>query len=219
MLSSTRQFTDAMENKDIKYEYKGTTDSGKDVVVLRYTCENISTLTLQFFFDEDCKSVAIRMFDLVKFPESKLPTMLAAINQQNARFRFVKFVIDTNDHTVQAEADVAFRSHDVGDICLEYVSGSINICDDAYPELMKASGAERHTDSRRRSGQPFLLRFFAVFSRRRTNSLQVPPGCGISMVGKCVEREVPQETPFQERTGHRLEAGSSGAVVFAREQP
>ena len=75
--------------------------------MLRYTCENISTLTLQFFFDEDCKSVAIRMFDLVKFPESKLPTMLAAINQQNARFRFVKFVIDTNDHTVQAEADVA----------------------------------------------------------------------------------------------------------------
>ncbi len=106
MLSSTRQFTDAMDNKGIKYEYKGTTDSGKDIVVLGYTCENIS--------------------------------MLAAINQQNARFRFVKFVIDTNDHTVQAEADVAFRSHDVGDICLEYVSRCINICDDAYPELMKA---------------------------------------------------------------------------------
>ena len=122
MLSSTRQFTDAMDNKGIKYEYKGTTDSGKDIVVLGYTCENISTLTLRFFFDEDCEAVAIRMFDLVKFPESKLPTMLAAINQQNARFRFVKFVIDTNDHTVQAEADVAFRSHDVGDICLEYVS-------------------------------------------------------------------------------------------------
>ena len=63
---------------------------------------------------------------------------MAAINQQNAKFRFVKFVIDTNDHTVQAEADVAFRSHDVGDICLEYVSRCINICDDAYPELMKA---------------------------------------------------------------------------------
>ena len=73
MLSSTRQFTDAMENKDIKYEYKGTTDSGKDVVVLRYTCENISTLTLQFFFDEDCKSVAIRMFDLVKFRRASCP--------------------------------------------------------------------------------------------------------------------------------------------------
>ena len=138
MLSSTRQFTDAMDNKGIKYEYKGTTDSGKDIVVLGYTCENISTLTLRFFFDEDCEAVAIRMLDLVKFPESKLPTMLAAINQQNARFRFVKFVIDTNDHTVQAEADVAFRSHDVGDICLEYVSRCINICDDAYPELMKA---------------------------------------------------------------------------------
>ena len=95
MLSSTRQFTDAMDNKGIKYEYKGTTDSGKDIVVLSYTCENI-------------------------------------------RFRFVKCVIDTNDHTVQAEADVAFRSHDVGDICLEYVSRCINICDDAYPELMKA---------------------------------------------------------------------------------
>ena len=89
MLSSTRQFTDAMDNKGIKYEYKGTTDSGKDIVVLGYTCENISTLTLRFFFDEDCEAVAI-------------------------------------------------RSHDVGDICLEYVSRCINICDDAYPELMKA---------------------------------------------------------------------------------
>ena len=39
MLSSTRQFTDAMDNKGIKYEYKGTTDSGKDIVVLGYTCE------------------------------------------------------------------------------------------------------------------------------------------------------------------------------------
>ena len=67
MLSSTRQFTDAMDNKGIKYEYKGTTDSGKDIVVLGYTCENISTLTLRFFFDEDCEAVAIRMFDLVKF--------------------------------------------------------------------------------------------------------------------------------------------------------
>ena len=58
MLSSTRQFTDAMDNKGIKYEYKGTTDSGKDIVVLGYTCENISTLTLRFFFDEDCEAVA-----------------------------------------------------------------------------------------------------------------------------------------------------------------
>lgn len=76
MLFPTMQFTNAMDNQGIKYEYEGTTDSGADKICLRYSCENISTLTLQFFFDRDCESAGLRVFNLVKFPESKLASML-----------------------------------------------------------------------------------------------------------------------------------------------
>lgn len=34
--------------------------------------------------------------------------------------------------------DAVFRSHDVGEICLELMARCVDICDKAYPDLMKA---------------------------------------------------------------------------------
>ena len=47
-------------------------------------------------------------------------------------------VLDTNDNTVQAEMDAAFRTHDVGEFCLELMGRCVDICDKAYPDFMKA---------------------------------------------------------------------------------
>ena len=87
---------------------------------------------------DSCQDVAIRVFDLVKVPEAKLDVLLKAINAVNRRFRFAKFVLDTDDNSVQAELDAVFRSHDVGEICLELMARCVDICDKAYPDLMKA---------------------------------------------------------------------------------
>lgn len=138
MLSSTQQFVTTMDAKGVKYTYQGTTESGKDRLVLRYSGDNVSSMTLQFFFDADCESVAIRVFDLVKFPAEKLNNMYAAVNAVNNRFRFAKFCIDTSDNTIQAELDTPFRSYDVGEICMELTARTVDICDKAYPDLMKA---------------------------------------------------------------------------------
>lgn len=61
-----------------------------------------------------------------------------AINSLNKHFRFAKFVLDTDDNTIQAEWDAAFRSRDVGEICYELLIRMVDICDTAYPDLMKA---------------------------------------------------------------------------------
>lgn len=34
--------------------------------------------------------------------------------------------------------DAAFRTHDVGEICLELMARCVDICDKAYPDFMKA---------------------------------------------------------------------------------
>ena len=110
MHSSTQQFVRAMDAKDIKHSDPEAAAGGRETVTVIYSGENIP----------------------------KLDVLLKAINAVNRRFRFAKFVLDTDDNSVQAELDAVFRSHDVGEICLELMARCVDICDKAYPDLMKA---------------------------------------------------------------------------------
>ena len=139
MLSSVSQFIDYMDQKGLKYDNHGSVgDKGREVVDVSFGGENINTIKTRFYFEDDAESVAIRVFDIVKVPADKVDVMYPAINAVNKRFRFAKFVLDTDDNTIQAEMDAAFRSNDVGEICNELLIRMVDICDKAYPELMKA---------------------------------------------------------------------------------
>lgn len=138
MLDSTRQFIRAMDAKDIKHSDIEVTQSGMEKVTVIYTGDSIPSIRMIFFFNKDCEDVAIRVFDIVKLPENRVEGFFKVVNETNRRFRFAKFVLDTNDNTVQAEMDAAFRTHDVGEICLELMNRCVDICDKAYPDFMKA---------------------------------------------------------------------------------
>lgn len=138
MLSSTKQFIELLDAKGTKYTMEAPTKNGKDVMTVSYRGDNMNSIRCTLFFDADCESVALRVFNIVKIPDGKLDSMFAAVNAINNRFRFAKFCIDTDDNTVQAEIDGAFRSQDAGEITRELLLRVVNICDDAYPDLMKA---------------------------------------------------------------------------------
>lgn len=99
MHSSTQQFVRAMDAKDIKHSDPEAAAGGRETVTVIYSGENIPSIRMRFFFDQDCQDVAIRVFDLVKVPEAKLDVLLKAINAVNRRFRFAKFVLDTDDNS------------------------------------------------------------------------------------------------------------------------
>ena len=109
MLSSTQQFIDALEAKGIKYEINEPTQSGKDVMTVTYSGDRMPTIRCLFFFDEDCESVAIRVFDILKVPKERTAAIFLTVNALNSKFRFVKFCVHTEDSTVQAEMDASFR--------------------------------------------------------------------------------------------------------------
>lgn len=139
MLFPVSQFIDYMDQKGLKYDNRGPVgDKGREVVDVSFSGENMNTIKTRFIFEEDGESVAIRVFDMVKVPAEKVDVMYPAINAVNKRFRFAKFVLDTDDNTIQAELDAAFRSRDVGEICYELLIRMVDICDTAYPDLMKA---------------------------------------------------------------------------------
>ena len=138
MLDSTRQFIQAMDAKNIKHSDIEVTDSGMEKVTVISTGDSIPSIRMIFFFNKDCEDVAIREFDIVKLPETTLDGFFKEVTEANRRFRFFKFVLDTNDITVLSEMDAAFRTHDVGESCLELMSRCVDICDKAYPDFMKA---------------------------------------------------------------------------------
>lgn len=139
MLSSVIQFVNYMDKKDIKYNNRGPLgDEGREVVEVSFSGKNMNSVRTVFYFDADAEGVAIRVYDIVKVPEEKVDVMYPAINSLNRHFRFAKFVLDTDDNTIQAEMDTAFRSRDVGEICYELLIRMVDICDTAYPDLMKA---------------------------------------------------------------------------------
>lgn len=138
MLASTKQFIELLDAKGTKYKINAPTNSGKDTMSVSYQGDNMDTIRCNLFFDTECESVALRVFDIVKIPDGKLASMFVAVNALNNRFRFAKFCIDTDDNTVQAEIDGAFRSQDAGEITRELMLRIVNICDEAYPDLMKA---------------------------------------------------------------------------------
>ena len=85
MLSSTQQFIDALEAKGIKYEINEPTQSGKDVMTVTYSGDRMPTIRCLFFFDEDCESVAIRVFDILKdrrhLPHGQRPQQQVPLRQ------------------------------------------------------------------------------------------------------------------------------------------
>ena len=138
MLSSTQQFLNILDAHGNRYTVSEPTPGGKDVVTVTFGGESMPAIRIRLFFDKDCQGVALRVFDIVKVPEERQAAVLSTLNGLNCRFRFVKFCLLAQDQTVQAETDAVFRENDVGEICRELALRCASICDDAYPELMKA---------------------------------------------------------------------------------
>ena len=135
---STKDFIDTLESHNLRYNLiEAQGDRKHDIVRISFSGD-ITNITIQFFFNDDNEDVAIRVFDFVKVPSDKVESIYKTLNEQNSAFRFAKFCLDEKDHSIQLEMDAAFRSHDVGEICHELLIRTVDICDKAYPEFMKA---------------------------------------------------------------------------------
>lgn len=135
---TTKQFIDFLTKEKTRYQYRENVAEKYDMVEISYNCKIMPNVILDSFFTED-GTMSIRAFKLVKFPEDKLPVMLATVNHLNSNFRFMKFIVNPEDCTVQGEVDVCLNGHnDVAAIAHLTFMRSAYICDNAYSEMMKA---------------------------------------------------------------------------------
>lgn len=91
----------------------------------------------RFISRSDENDVALRIFNLLKFPPERLESMLIAVNDCNYRFRFLRFSVDTKSYSVDASFDFTLATDDIGEAAYELLMRSAGIIDDSYPDLMK----------------------------------------------------------------------------------
>lgn len=127
------EFMRYLDQKGVKYQ-----ELDDRRVLVRYGGENLKTIAVTVSFDKnESNTVQLYSFEIASFKEDKFAAGLLACNALNARFRWVKFYLDS-DRDVIAEMDAVVDYNSVGEECFELVIRMVGIIDEAYPEFMKA---------------------------------------------------------------------------------
>ena len=121
-----------MDRNDIKY-----TEVKDNVVKVVYTGDNLRTIPIFVFFDEDGEPlVSLKCWEIANFKEDKLAAGIIACNELNKRFRWVCFYLD-DDRDVIAQIDAYIDDESCGNVVTSLIKRMVNIIDEGYPTIMQ----------------------------------------------------------------------------------
>lgn len=115
-----------------------TDEAGNSSFVwLQFGIKNGGSYRIRFISRDDDNDVAVRIFGLVSVDEGHQAKVLPAINKLNAKYRYIKFVLD-DDGDINLEYDYLVHDPDPAVSARELIVRIVKIVDEAYPELMRA---------------------------------------------------------------------------------
>lgn len=133
MGSMAAQVTAAFfDSKGINYDLS---EDGM-AIITGFALDNRDGLKILIIFDPGDESVALKAFNVAKIPAAKKDSMFAVVNSLNAKYRWIKFVIDEEDNTITAEDDAVIQLDTCGEEVLECCKHLVGIVDQAYPDIM-----------------------------------------------------------------------------------
>ena len=126
-------FTRFLDRNDIKY-----TEMKDNVVKVVYSGDNLKTIPIFVFFDEDGDPiVSLKCWEIANFKDEKLASGILACNELNEQFHWVCFYID-KDNDVLAQIYAYIDEETCGSVVTSLVCRMVNIIDEGYPTIMGA---------------------------------------------------------------------------------
>ena len=104
---------------------------------LGFGIDNGPSYRIHFISNDDDNDVAVRVFSLMSVTEANRDKILPVINELNVKYRFVKFVCDS-DGDLNVEYDFPVRGSAPAESAGEIVARFVKIINDSYPVLMRA---------------------------------------------------------------------------------
>lgn len=126
------------DSKGVKSEFRG---DDNEAISVKYSGENMDTISLVFIFGSDNADVSIKAYSICSFNDEQKNKMYEVCSKLNARFRWAKFYVDEDDKDITAETDAVIQLDSCGEECFELLIRMVSIIDDAYSEIMKARWA------------------------------------------------------------------------------
>lgn len=131
---ATQKIADMLTEKNFKYDILEDENGSRVICGINGKC---ITYRVQFVSTDEDNDVAVRAFDLVKFPEEKQTDMIIFANECNMKYRYLKFDVNCKDNTFQAEYDLPVRSQNPGEIAFEILVRMMRILDDIGADMMR----------------------------------------------------------------------------------
>lgn len=131
---ATRAIAERLESKNFKYEIVEAGEAS--ILSCGISGKNI-IYRVQFISRDENNDVAVRVFDLAKFPEEKMADMIRFANEVNAKYRFIKLVADERDHTLQIETDLPIQNTDPAELAFEMLARILKIVDEISQDMMR----------------------------------------------------------------------------------
>ena len=134
--STTKAFLKVMDREKNKYTVEGIDEDEDEQVTVSVKGDNKKKIEVLIFFNKDLDVVSMRSWYVISFDKANLEKVLSAVNQLNSDYKFVKFVVDESDYSVDAKIDCPIRDDDsAGEIAYDALYYVVNIVDEAYLEL------------------------------------------------------------------------------------
>ena len=124
------------------FESKGIkpTELGDDLLRIGFNFEG-GTIEIFFQFDETDTHVHLRGMNFIKVPTNKYDVMYKILNECNAKYNYVKFVLNIKDGQINVRDDDVIQLDSCGLECFELMLRMVTIVEEVYPEFMKVMWA------------------------------------------------------------------------------
>ena len=132
-LKTTQQFIDYLESEDCKYSLVGYSE-GAERVNVSFSLKNLDSAKCVIFFDDDLDSVSFRIWNIITASAGK-NYILSTVNSLNKDYKFVKFVFDESDSTIQVESDIYIDEDHCGECVFDNMMTLFTIID--YDDVAK----------------------------------------------------------------------------------
>ena len=123
-----------LENKNI---HAHAVESNPNILKGSFSFKG-GSLTYFLDFHEDDEHLHVEALDIAKVPEDKKESMYKALNEINASYNFVKFILNESRNDIIVRADAIIQLDSCGAETYELLIRTVKIVESAYPTIMKA---------------------------------------------------------------------------------
>ena len=138
VFKATTLIANEMEEQGFTYSIKEFEKVSE--VYVEFGIKNGPHAAVRFLSADDNNCVSVRLLGLVNHvSEENEAKVLKAVNECNNKYRFIKFVLDS-DRDVNMEFDIPMEAKDdsVGPEACEILVRMMGLADDTFPVFMKA---------------------------------------------------------------------------------